>query len=212
MSFINQTESKVKTLKGVQVLVVDNDRDSLYLYETLLKSCGANVITAASVKEAIDVLSWLLPNILICETRFRGESLSTLTTELNALETHGGNHIPTIAITTWITDSLAQIIEAGFEHYLLKPVDLGHLVSLIRDLVVSNKRRRPPYGLALRIHPRNKRKMIAVSGLELDRQTVTNVATTSSICPKDSSLLAQGLLESVSHQSTPRAQNPTPTL
>jgi CheY-like chemotaxis protein len=129
MSFINQTVSSIGILKGVQVLVVDNDRDSRYLYETLLKGCGANVITVASVQEAIDVFAWLLPNILICEMRFLGESVSTLTTKLSDLEARGETHIPAIAITTWITDSLVQILEAGFEGFLLKPIDLDQLVS-----------------------------------------------------------------------------------
>lgn len=162
MSFINQTISRIGILKGVQVLVVDNDRDSQYLYATLLKGCGANVITAGSVKEAIDVLDWLLPNILICEMRFCGESIETLIAKLSDLETRGGNHIPAIAITTWITDSLAQILSAGFEGYLLKPIDLDQLVSMIRVLVVTRRNSPPPYSLKLKVKPQKRQQMIAV--------------------------------------------------
>ena len=162
MSFINQASSRVGILKGIQVLVVDNDRDSRYLYETLLKGCGANVITVGSVNEAIDVLSWLLPNVLICETRFLGESINTLITKLRALEAHGETHIPAIAITTWITDSLTQILEAGFEGFLLKPIDLDHLVLMTRDLVVSSRKSLPPYGLKLKMR------------LKIDVETLTD--------------------------------------
>lgn len=163
MSFIHQKRSSIGVLKGLQVLVVDNDRDSRYLYEALLKGCGANVITAASVNEAIDILSWLLPNILICETRFYGESISTLTTKLSAMEASGEKHIPAIAITTWITDNLAQILEAGFERFLLKPIDLDHLVNLIRDLVTTSRKSPPPYSLTLKTTARKRRNTVSVS-------------------------------------------------
>jgi CheY-like chemotaxis protein len=169
MSFINQTVSRIGVLKGIQVLVVDNDRDSRYLYETLLKSYGANVITVASVQEAIDVFAWLLPNILICETRFLGESISTLTAKLSDREAHGETHIPAIAITTWITDSLVQILGAGFEGFLLKPIDLDQLVSMIKDLVVSSRGSLPPYSLKLKLRLksrfRNPHRLMTLSEL-----------------------------------------------
>lgn len=165
MSLINQSISRIGILKGVQVLVVDNDRDSQYLYATLLKGCGANVLVAASVEEALDVLGWLLPNILICETRFLGESIGTLTTKLSEMEGRGGNHIPTIAITTWVTGSLAQILDLGFEGYLLKPIDLDQLVFMIRDLVVANRNSPPPYSLNLRRNSKERQKMFAIGEL-----------------------------------------------
>ncbi|MBW4580525.1 MAG: response regulator [Tildeniella nuda ZEHNDER 1965/U140] len=169
MSFINQSISKVGILRGIQVLVVDNDRDSQYLYATLLKGCGANVVTATSVEEAIDVLDWLLPNILICETRFFGESIGTLTTKLSEMRARGGSPIPTIAITTWISDTLAQILDLGFEGYLLKPIDLDQLVSMIRHLVVADRKSPPPYSLRLRIKSKKRQKAPAVIEPQSDR-------------------------------------------
>lgn len=146
--------------QGTQILVVDNDRESRHLYTVLLKGLGANVMTATSVEEALEILGWLLPNILICEMRCCGESIDTLTEKLSEMKA-GGDHIPTIAITTWITDSLAQILDASFEGYLMKPIDLDQLVSLIRNFASGRRSKPLPYRMGLKIKLKSKCKKLA---------------------------------------------------
>ncbi len=139
MLLTHRQSSQIELLKGVQVLVVDNDRDSRVFYHTLLEGCGATVVTCDSIKEALTIFNWLSPQILLCEMRFLGESIETLVAKLHDMERKGGQHIPAIAITTFITDSLAQILNAGFEDFLLKPIDLDKLVSVMRHLVHTRK-------------------------------------------------------------------------
>ncbi|MEH1930277.1 response regulator [Nostoc sp.] len=138
MNLINDFCLTVGILKGVQVLVVDNDRDSRDLYAFLLKDLGANVITAGSVKEALEILSSFTPNILVCEIRFLGESIYTLLNTLSAIEADNGNHIPIIVTSTSTTGTHDQIPDVEFEEYLLKPLDLDKFVSIIRNQVQSD--------------------------------------------------------------------------
>jgi CheY-like chemotaxis protein len=135
MNFANDFCLAIGILKGIQVLVVDNDRDTRDLYEFLLKDLGANVVTAGSVKEALEIMSWFKPNILVCEIRFLGESIYTLLNTLNAIEADNGNHIPIIVTSTSTTGTHQQIPDVEFEEYLLKPFDLDKFVSMIRNLV-----------------------------------------------------------------------------
>ncbi|MBN3882826.1 MAG: response regulator [Nostoc sp. JL34] len=135
MNLINDFCLTVGILKGVQVLVVDNDRDSRDLYAILLKDLSANVITAGSVKEALEILSWFTPNIIVCEIRFLGESIYTLLSTLNAIEADNGNHIPIIVTSTSTTGTCEQIPDVEFEEYLLKPLDLDKFVSTIMNQV-----------------------------------------------------------------------------
>ncbi len=44
---------KIGILKGVQILVVDNDVDSGLVYTIFLEHFGANVIAVSSIKEAL---------------------------------------------------------------------------------------------------------------------------------------------------------------
>ncbi|MCC5656160.1 response regulator [Nostoc sp. XA010] len=122
-------------LKGVEVLVVDNDRDSRDLYALLLEDLSANVITTGSVKEALEILSWFTPNILVCEIRFLGESIYTLLNTLSAMQADDGNHIPIIVTSTSTTGTYDQIPDVEFEEYLLKPFDLDKFVSMIMNQV-----------------------------------------------------------------------------
>ncbi|MCF2146914.1 response regulator [Desmonostoc muscorum LEGE 12446] len=135
MNLINSYCLTLGILKGVRVLVVDNDRDSRDLYTFLLNDLSANVITASSVKEALEILSWFKPNILVCEIRFLGESVYTLLDILSAMEADNGNHIPIIVTSTCTTGTHDQIPDVDFEEYLLKPFDLDELVSMIKNLI-----------------------------------------------------------------------------
>ncbi|MHC5615639.1 MAG: response regulator [Nostoc sp.] len=138
MNLINDFCLTVGILKGVQVLVVDNDRDSRDLYAFLLKDLGANVITAGSVKEALEILSSFTPNILVCEIRFLGESIYTLINTLSAMEADNGNHIPIMVTSTSTTGTHDQIPDVEFAEYLLKPLDIDKFVSIIRNQVQSD--------------------------------------------------------------------------
>ncbi|MEH1918642.1 response regulator [Nostoc sp.] len=135
MNLINDFCLAVGILKGLQVLVVDNDRDSRDLYAFLLEDLSANVITAGSIKEALETLSWFTPNIIVSEIRFLGESIYTLVNTLNAIELDNGNHIPIIVTSTSTTGTCDQIPDVEFEEYLLKPFDLDEFVSMIVNQV-----------------------------------------------------------------------------
>jgi PleD family two-component response regulator len=50
------TESKVQSLYGVRVLLVEDDDDSRNLLEVMLKRQGAEVIAASSAAEALEAL------------------------------------------------------------------------------------------------------------------------------------------------------------
>jgi DNA-binding NtrC family response regulator len=138
MNLINGFCLAVGILKGVQVLVVDNDRDSRDLYAFLLEDLSANVISTGSVKEALEILSWFTPNIVVCEIRFLGESIYTLLSKLTAMKADNGNHIPIIVTSTSTIGTHDQIPDVEFEEYLLKPCDLDKFVSLIIKQVQKN--------------------------------------------------------------------------
>ncbi|MDZ8139594.1 MAG: response regulator [Nostoc sp. DedQUE04] len=135
MNLINDFCLAVRILKGVQVLVVDNDRDSRDLYAFLLEDLSANVITAGSIEEALETLSWFTPNIIVSEIRFLGESIYTLLNRLDAIELDNGKHIPIIVTSTSTTGTCDQIPDVEFEEYLLKPFDLDEFVSMIVNQV-----------------------------------------------------------------------------
>jgi CheY-like chemotaxis protein len=127
--------SSVQVLKDVQVLVVDNDNDSGEMYEILLNHFDAIVTLSKSIKNALEILDLLIPNIIVCEIRFLGESVYRLIEKLHAMEAGSGNHIPIIVTSTCDTGSREQISDVEFEGYLLKPFDPEELVLTIVNLM-----------------------------------------------------------------------------
>jgi response regulator RpfG family c-di-GMP phosphodiesterase len=129
----------VQILRGVQVLVIDNDKDSGEVYEIMLNRVNAIVTLSNSVKNALEILDWLIPNIIVCETRFLGESIYRLIEKLQFIEVGSGNHIPIIVTSTCNNGSREQIPGIEFENYLLKPFDPEQLVLTIANLMQIRK-------------------------------------------------------------------------
>ena len=132
---LTDASGSIQVLKGVQVLVVDNDNDCGEMYDTLLNHFDVIVTLARSVKNALDILDWLIPNIIVCEIRFLGESVYRLFEKLHAMEVGSGNHIPIIVTSTCHISSRKQIDDVEFEGYLLKPFDPEELVLRIVNLM-----------------------------------------------------------------------------
>lgn len=125
----------IQILKGVQVLVVDNDNDSGEMYDILLNHFDAIVTLSRSVKHALEILDWLIPNIIVCEIQFLGESVYRLIEKLHAMEAGSGNHIPIIVTSTCDTGREKQIPGVEFEGYLLKPFEPEKLVLTVANLM-----------------------------------------------------------------------------
>lgn len=123
-------------LKNVKILVVDNDRDSRDLYACLLESYGAKVTTISSIKNALDFLDWYIPTILICETRFLGESIYPLIQNVRNLALSTGKMLPVMVTSTGSPKNFAQQWKLEVEAYLLKPIDLDHFVHEIWKLTL----------------------------------------------------------------------------
>lgn len=137
MSPKNSLATELSFLQGVKVLVIDNDFGSRKTYTSLLKSVDATVTTVASVKEGVETLNWLKPNILVCETSLLGDKGYTLAEKLRSMEVDTGKHIPAIATTVLPTENLDLILDMGFAGYLLKPFDPDELAFMISNLLIS---------------------------------------------------------------------------
>lgn len=125
-----------RILKDVQILVVDNDRDSQDLYALLFEGYGAKVAAVGSIQAALDLLTWFIPAILICEIRFPGESVDPLLQQVNAIAISKGINIPILVMSTCSPTSLADQLKSKVEAYFLKPINIDHLVYKVWNLTL----------------------------------------------------------------------------
>lgn len=130
-----QSEQLVFDLSGLQLLIVEADRDTGLLYTYLFEDYGAQVLTVASVAEALEMLEFHQPHLLISEICLPDKDGDRLLYKTRQLKTPQGQ-IPTIAITAF-TDKNKQEQSAlsQFQKCLTKPLSLYKLVALVAKLM-----------------------------------------------------------------------------
>jgi signal transduction histidine kinase/ActR/RegA family two-component response regulator len=124
------------TLHGVRVLLVDDEEDARELFRHVLGHAGAAVETAASVEEALRVLSSERFDVLVGDIGMPDRDGYAL---IDAIRSHPDRHVRemrAIAVTSYAGDHYrARAISAGYDEYISKPVEPGRLAEVVADLV-----------------------------------------------------------------------------
>ena len=124
------------TLRGVRVLVVDDDPDSLEMSAMVLREAGADVRAASSAFRAYEVMRAWQPTVVLTDLAMPGEDGFMLTRGLKAAFGRRGVDVPVIALTAYGTpDNRSRALEAGFDVYLTKPIDPVELAGVIEEVV-----------------------------------------------------------------------------
>jgi CheY-like chemotaxis protein len=119
-------------LSGLNVLLVDDDSDTLKLMETALKRRQANVTAVSSAGEAIQAISRRRPDVLVSDIAMPDEDGYGLIEKVRLLENGEAQGIPAVAITAYAKDEdRERALSAGFQIYLAKPVELTELISVV---------------------------------------------------------------------------------
>jgi PAS domain S-box-containing protein len=123
-------------LRGVAVLVTEDDRYSLELLTTILRLSGAVVMTATSAAEAMAVIARERPDILVADIGLPHEDGYELIRRIRALPPAAGGRLPAVALTGFASagDRL-DAIEAGYQAHVPKPFDPPSLLALVARLV-----------------------------------------------------------------------------
>lgn len=143
-------------LAGVRVLLVEDDDDSRNLLSLILEQHGAEVISASSSNEAIDMFMEKTPDVVISDIGIVGEDGYELIRKLRLLPVQGRllaqpltlgpdsavsqssylHEVPAIALTGYATiKDRDRALAAGYRLHLAKPVEPEVLVTAIVTLL-----------------------------------------------------------------------------
>ena len=123
------------SFKGLRLLVVDNDPDTRTLLTFLFEIDGAEIITAASAGDALEIMSFFKPDILISDIYLPDENGCSLLTKVRNLEAKRWRKIPAIALTASAFDEdRNRALLAGYDIYRCKPIDLDELAATVASL------------------------------------------------------------------------------
>jgi CheY-like chemotaxis protein len=131
------------SLKGLDVLVVDDERDALELIKTVLRECGAKARTASSAFEAVEAIRARVPHLLISDIEMPNEDGYSLIRAIRAMPSREAHEMLAIALTAHAhkTDRDRALL-AGFHVHIRKPVDPAELVEQMANLVAERKTER----------------------------------------------------------------------
>ena len=117
---------------GLRVLLVDDEEDAREALRLILQQNGMVVTTAASAREAFELVDRLRPDILLSDVAMPGEDGLSLIRRVRLLPPGGGGLIPAAALSAYAgaSDRRAALL-AGFQAHVAKPVDPAHLLAVI---------------------------------------------------------------------------------
>jgi CheY-like chemotaxis protein len=116
----------------VNVLLVDDDSDTLKLMTTALTKRQANVTAVSSAGEAILAITRKRPDVLVSDIAMPDEDGYGLIQKVRSLENGETENIPAVAISAYAKDEdRKRALSAGFQIYLAKPVELTELISVV---------------------------------------------------------------------------------
>lgn len=123
------------SLKGIRVLLVEDDSDTRELLRTILEDCGAEVEPVTSAREALDALASRIPDVLVSDIGMAGANGYDLIEKVRALNPEKGGKVPAIALTAYagVSDRRRALI-SGFHAHLAKPVEPDELLAIIGRL------------------------------------------------------------------------------
>ena len=134
----NALVTSVPSLKDVQVLVVDDDRDTLQFLKVMLEENQADVQTAGSASEALELLEWYEPDVLVFDLAMPDGDGFSLIRRIRELEAKTGRQAPAVALTAHVrVEDRARALSAGFSMFVPKPVEADELITAIANLADS---------------------------------------------------------------------------
>ena len=123
------------SLRGVMVLVVDDEPDAREPVRRVLEEAGAEVVAVASAAEALEAVRQQRPDVLVSDVAMPGGDGYQLMRSIRELPPGRGGRVPAIALTAYTTAAdRERALSAGFNLHVGKPVEPAALIAAVAAL------------------------------------------------------------------------------
>jgi signal transduction histidine kinase/BarA-like signal transduction histidine kinase len=128
------------SLVGLRMLVVEDDHDALEAVTAVLERSGAAVEKARSVPEALAHLDAKEYDVLVSDIAMAGMDGITLIQKVRERRGTRGGDVAALALTAYAgAETQRRALEAGYQAYLTKPIDIADLVSAVASLAKAER-------------------------------------------------------------------------
>ena len=131
-----------KSIKGMHVLLAEDNELNMEIAEFLLQNEGADVTKAWNGQEAVELFRKSEPgefDVILMDIMMPVMNGYEATKMIRSLDREDAKAIPIIAMTAnAFTEDRIRAKEAGMDEHIVKPVDVGLLIKVIHKLVEYN--------------------------------------------------------------------------
>jgi PAS domain S-box-containing protein len=128
-------------LRGIRVLVVDDEADARELLAAVLSEARAVVETAASAAEAFAALGRFQPHVVVSDIGMPEEDGYSFMRRVRALDAADGGGVPSIALSAYTrNEDRTKAAAAGFTTHIGKPVSPDGIVAAVQNLAAFARR------------------------------------------------------------------------
>jgi PAS domain S-box-containing protein len=134
-------------LRGIRVLVVDDEPDARETLTEILEHCDAQVLAVGSAAEAMRELERFKPHVLLSDIGMPGEDGYALIRRVRELPPERGGRVPAAALTAFArSEDRRKALLAGFQMHVSKPVEVNELATVVATLArgMGLSAERPP--------------------------------------------------------------------
>jgi signal transduction histidine kinase/CheY-like chemotaxis protein len=129
-------------LKGLQVLLVEDEDDTRLVLQKVLEQYGAMVWAASSVDQALGVLALHRPDIVLTDIAMPGKDGYELLKALREDDAKHGRHTPAAAVTALArAEDRQHALKAGFQDQITKPVEPAVLAAAVARLKENHRQK-----------------------------------------------------------------------
>jgi CheY-like chemotaxis protein len=122
-------------LKGLRVLVIDDEPDARQLVRAVLEGGEAVVRAASSGAEALAMIHLEKPDVIVSDIGMPESDGYDFIRKLRQLPREEGGRIPAVALTAYArAEDRRKALLAGFQNHASKPTDPQELVVVVANL------------------------------------------------------------------------------
>jgi signal transduction histidine kinase len=125
-----------EALKGLRVLVVDDEPETRALLKFVIEQCAALVTVEPSAADGLRALEQNEFDLLISDVGMPGEDGYSFVRKVRQLPAESTRRIPALALTAYArVEDRTAALRAGFNMHLTKPIDPSELLVVLETLV-----------------------------------------------------------------------------
>ncbi|MCI0712005.1 MAG: response regulator [Chloroflexi bacterium] len=119
-----------------QVLVIEDSRELADIVRHLLTAEGAQVYTATTGEDAYTLLADIAPTFILLDMKLPDADGVTV---LETVRSRFDSRIPIIAFTARAPIEAKELLDQGFDGYVLKPFRMDDFIKTLSDILKELK-------------------------------------------------------------------------